>query len=171
VPEEDAGGRGSGEVNRRNVVVDERSWCRPDDGVRGHGWAAAGLVSDQSRGEEELARRALCSICPVFALYRVGKSETAGREKIAPRWDPARRGSSSSLSLFPHPRSCWDANAGTSAASEPDLPNRFLSHSADNGSFSLLSDRGMRSAKAWSKSRKVRQPSFDTFRYFLNARE
>lgn len=60
-----------------------RSQSRPDDGVRGHGWAAAGLVSDQSREEEELA--ALCSILPgLYAprLYRVGNSETADRPSV-----------------------------------------------------------------------------------------
>lgn len=99
------GCRRSGEVNQRNVVVDEKSWSRPDDGVRGHGWAAAGLVSDQSREEEELAHRALCSIYPGFARRAIpgGKVRNeriaAAREKIVSRWDPARRGSSSSLSV------------------------------------------------------------------------
>lgn len=111
------GGGGCGEVNQRNVVVDERSWSRPDDGVRGHGWAAAGLVSDQSR-EEELAHHALCSICPwapLAALYRVGNSETSAPRPPVRRWyrDGILRGSSSSLSFSPSTiHVSWDANSG-----------------------------------------------------------
>lgn len=59
----------------------KRSWGesaasnRPDDGVWGHGWAVAGLVSDQSRGEEQLCS----SICPFYVPPSTGWEETIVR--------------------------------------------------------------------------------------------
>jgi len=43
----------------------------PDDEVRGHGWTAARLVSDQSREEEEL----LSALSTIYRAILGGKSE------------------------------------------------------------------------------------------------
>lgn len=79
----------------------KRSWGesaasnRPDDGVWGHGWAVAGLVSDQSRGEEQLCS----SICPFYAPPSTGWEET-----IVRTWSiVSKRGGESFFLLSPVP--------------------------------------------------------------------
>lgn len=63
-------------------------------GVRGHGWAAAGLVSDQSREEEELA--ALRSIRPSFTRRVIPGGKVRGESAVGrPPMKRSNRGRSS----------------------------------------------------------------------------
>lgn len=80
---------GSAREEEERRRLNEAEENRPDDGVWGHGWAVAGLVSDQSRGEEQLCS----SICPFYVPPSTGWEETIVRiverirlEKLEEGW-------------------------------------------------------------------------------------